>query len=133
MVTSFKGSTIPQLELELFPSIQENTIIMKEGADGIGRERETELSHCLACFPIFHLHLPLQTDFLLHLISFSLSNALITPSEYYRSVLATTPYARSFTSWIILVYNVATISVGAVATATLEKVREKESRLTQEP
>lgn len=104
---------------------------LKEGTDEV--ERERELSLCLACFPILHLHLPLQTDFLLHLILFSLSNALITPSEYYRSVLATTPYARSFSSWIILVYNVATISVGAIATATLEKVREKESRLIREP
>ncbi|PWN33683.1 uncharacterized protein FA14DRAFT_161415 [Meira miltonrushii] len=46
-------------------------------------------------------------------------NAIITPTEYYRSILTGTSQEKSFMSWIILVYNISSIAFGAHATATM--------------
>lgn len=45
-------------------------------------------------------------------------NSLITPAEYFRSSFASTPYANTFSSWIVVSYNVISILVGIHATAT---------------
>ncbi|GAC93347.1 hypothetical protein PHSY_000912 [Pseudozyma hubeiensis SY62] len=45
-------------------------------------------------------------------------NSLITPAEYFRSSFARTPYANTFSSWIVVSYNVISILVGIHATAT---------------
>ncbi|KAL9936536.1 hypothetical protein V8E36_004604 [Tilletia maclaganii] len=46
-------------------------------------------------------------------------NALISPTEYFRSRLRHTPYENTFSSWIVSVYNVVSIIFGAHAVATL--------------
>ncbi|MCO5589543.1 hypothetical protein L7F22_043511 [Adiantum nelumboides] len=46
-------------------------------------------------------------------------NAIITPTEYYRSILNGTKQENSFMSWIILVYNISSIGFGAHATASM--------------
>ncbi|CAO1635944.1 unnamed protein product [Sympodiomycopsis kandeliae] len=48
-------------------------------------------------------------------------NSLITPSEYYRRLLAGSSRANAFISWILVVYNLATILIGAHATVSLHK------------
>lgn len=48
-------------------------------------------------------------------------NSLITPSEYYRYLLAGSPRANGFMSWILVSFNVATIIVGAHATVSMHK------------
>lgn len=50
------------------------------------------------------------------------SNALITPSEYYRSLLVGTPNENSFMSWITAVFCVSSILFGAHATTSMQKV-----------
>lgn len=50
-------------------------------------------------------------------------NAIITPSEFYRSLLRNTPYETSCMSWIVVAYNVSCIVFGAHATATMHRVR----------
>ncbi|CEH13294.1 Nucleoside transporter [Ceraceosorus bombacis] len=49
-------------------------------------------------------------------------NALITPSEYYRGLFAATTHSDNFMSYIISIYNVATIIFGAHATASVVRV-----------
>lgn len=46
-------------------------------------------------------------------------NAIITPTEYYRSIFAGSNQEKSFMSWIILVYNISSIAFGAHATASM--------------
>jgi equilibrative nucleoside transporter 1/2/3 len=55
-------------------------------------------------------------------LTFYDSNALITPSEYFRSVLIGTPQESSFLSWFIAVYNISCIVFGAHATASMSRV-----------
>ncbi|EPQ26262.1 uncharacterized protein PFL1_06197 [Pseudozyma flocculosa PF-1] len=45
-------------------------------------------------------------------------NAIITPAEYFRSSFASTQYATTFSSWIVVSYNVVSILFGLHATAT---------------
>ncbi|PWN31066.1 hypothetical protein BDZ90DRAFT_32754 [Jaminaea rosea] len=49
-------------------------------------------------------------------------NTLVTPTEYYRTLFAA-DHSRSegFLSWVLLVYNVSSISLGAHATVSLTK------------
>ncbi|KAE8269180.1 hypothetical protein A4X09_0g3170 [Tilletia walkeri] len=46
-------------------------------------------------------------------------NALISPTEFFRSRFRGTPYENTFSSWIVSAYNVASILFGAHAVATL--------------
>lgn len=46
-------------------------------------------------------------------------NAIITPTEYYRSIFTGTNQEKSFMSWIIFVYNISSIVFGAHATASM--------------
>jgi equilibrative nucleoside transporter 1/2/3 len=46
-------------------------------------------------------------------------NAVITPSEFYRSLFRGTEYEANFMSWIIVAYNVSCILFGGHATATM--------------
>ena len=45
-------------------------------------------------------------------------NSLITPTEYFRSSFAATQFATTFSSWIVVSYNVISILFGLHATAT---------------
>ncbi|PWY98765.1 hypothetical protein BCV70DRAFT_201562 [Testicularia cyperi] len=45
-------------------------------------------------------------------------NSLITPAEYFRASFAHTSYANTFSSWIVVSYNVVSILVGIHSTAT---------------
>lgn len=56
-------------------------------------------------------------------------NALITPSEYFRTRFEGTRWATSFSSWIIVVFNVSTIIFSAHATATIERVSRSSAGL----
>ncbi|KAK0543255.1 hypothetical protein OC846_006214 [Tilletia horrida] len=64
-------------------------------------------------------------------------NALISPTEYFRSRFKATPYENTFSSWIVSVYNITSIVFGAHATATLgreqRKRREKMAFPVQDP
>ncbi|CAO1621371.1 unnamed protein product [Parajaminaea phylloscopi] len=46
-------------------------------------------------------------------------NTLVTPTEYYRYLFASTRDSGSFLSWMLLSYNVSTIVLGAHATVSL--------------
>ncbi|KAK0565358.1 hypothetical protein OC844_001253 [Tilletia horrida] len=52
-------------------------------------------------------------------------NALISPTEYFRARFRGTPYENTFSSWIVSVYNVASIVFGAHAVATLGRDSSK--------
>ncbi|KAN0063565.1 hypothetical protein ACQY0O_004013 [Thecaphora frezii] len=45
-------------------------------------------------------------------------NAIITPTEYFRSSFAHTAFATTFSSWIVVSYNLVSILFGLHATAT---------------
>lgn len=55
-------------------------------------------------------------------------NAVITPSEFYRTIFRTSQYRDSFMSWIIVAYNISCIIFGAHATATMPS-RSVEKRI----
>lgn len=46
-------------------------------------------------------------------------NSLVTPSEYYRYLLADSPRAQGFMSWVVATFNVALIAAGALATISM--------------
>ncbi|PWN20993.1 hypothetical protein BCV69DRAFT_248541 [Microstroma glucosiphilum] len=48
-------------------------------------------------------------------------NTLITPTEYYRSILSSSHAATNFMSWVLLVFNAGTIIFGAHAVVSLHK------------
>jgi equilibrative nucleoside transporter 1/2/3 len=48
-------------------------------------------------------------------------NTLITPTEYYRSIFASSHVATNFMSWVLLAFNVGTIVFGAHAVVSLHK------------
>lgn len=48
-------------------------------------------------------------------------NTLITPTEYYRSILSSSHAATTYMSWVLLAFNVGTIIFGAHAVVSLHK------------